>query len=105
MEGHQRKASFFNRSYHGRSVSSRSNTGYVMMHDVNIEEETMYETSILALLLFSSLSMNIRRLLRLRIEKNVGFKSNISPQQLIMLRGIAWLAQLKQSLVKAYQIY
>jgi len=44
-----------------------------MMHDINIEEETKGKTLILALLLFSSLSMNIRRLQQLRIEENVGF--------------------------------
>jgi len=59
-EERQRKASsFFNGSQHSQSVSSRSNAGYIMMHDVNIEEETKCETSVLALLLFSSLSMNI----------------------------------------------
>ena len=41
---------------------SRSNAGYIMMDDVNIEEETKWETSVLALLLFFSLSMNIWRL-------------------------------------------
>ena len=44
-----------------------------MMHDVNIEEETKCKTSILALLLFSSVPMDIQRLQRLRIEENVGF--------------------------------
>jgi len=44
-----------------------------MMHDVNIEEETKYKTSVLALSLFPSTSMNIRRLRRLRIEEMLAF--------------------------------
>ena len=51
--------SFFSGLHYDRSLSSRLSTGYIMMHDVNIEEETKCETSVLALLLFSSLSMNI----------------------------------------------
>jgi len=34
-------------------MSSWSNTGYIMMYDVNIEEETKCENSVLALSLFS----------------------------------------------------
>jgi len=48
----QRKASFFNGSHYGRSLLSRPNTGYITMHDINIEEKTKYETLILSLLLF-----------------------------------------------------
>jgi len=44
-----------------------------MMHDVNIEEETKYKTSVLALLLFSCVFMDIRRLRRLRIKENASF--------------------------------
>ena len=41
----QRRASFFIQwIISRRSVSSRSNAGYIMMHDVNIEEETKCET-------------------------------------------------------------
>ena len=47
--------------------------GYIIMHDVNIEEKTKYETLVLALLLFSSLSIKIWHLWRLRIEENAGF--------------------------------
>ena len=60
----------------------RADISYIIMHDVNIEEKTKCEILILALLLFSSLSIKIL--------------SNISPRQLIMLRGIGWLAQLKR---------
>jgi len=35
------------------------NAGYIMMHDVNIKEETKCETLVLALLLFTSSPMNL----------------------------------------------
>jgi len=68
----QRKVSFFNGSHYSRSLSSRLNTGYILMHDVNIEEKTKCETLFYSCYSSSSLSMNIWRLWRLKIEENVG---------------------------------
>jgi len=54
-----KKSFFLFSTDHSRSVLTRSIAGYIMMHDVNIEEETKCKTSVLALLLFSSLYINI----------------------------------------------
>jgi len=45
-----------------QSTSSRSSAGYIMMHDINIEEETKCKTLDLALLLLSSVPMDVQRL-------------------------------------------
>ena len=70
-----------------------------MMHDINIKEEIKCKISILALLLFSNLSMDTRRLRQLRIEENVGFHKSLitnhaegnsmaSPTQMVVGKGI-----------------
>ena len=53
LEEHQRKASFFLQWITSQSISvGLIERSYIMMHDVNIKEETKCETSVLALLLF-----------------------------------------------------
>jgi len=59
LEERQRKASFLNGSHYGQSLLSRPNIGYIIMHDVNIKENINCETLVLALLLFSNLSIKI----------------------------------------------
>jgi len=97
LEERQRKSSFFNGSHYSRSLSSRPNIVYIIMHDVNIKEKTRCETLVLTLLLFSSLFMNIWHFRPLKDRGSTWhFSPTKNPLQLIRLRGIAWLVQLKR---------
>ena len=56
LKERQRRASSFNGSPHGRSMPSRLKIGYIMMHDVNIEERIKAKCQVLTLSLLSSSS-------------------------------------------------
>jgi len=96
LEERQRRVSSFNGSYHGRPTPSRSNVVDIMMYAVNIEERTKVKCQVLALSLFSSLSTLHLTHPRLKDRGSSWHLSLIeNSRQLIMLREIAWLVQLK----------
>ena len=80
LEEHQRRASSFNGSHHGRSMPSRLNIVNITMHDVNVEQ-TKCETLVLAC--HSSLVHlhYIRRLWRLKDRRSSWHLSPIENPQ------------------------